>query len=84
MQALSNLATTLDFDFPSRELYSTQLPNFALLSTLLVDLELVYEEDENIDAAFSCGLLDSITDHCDATRVETRVSTDKPQVELCS
>lgn len=83
VQALSKLATTLDFEFPSWELDPAKSPNFSLSSTLLVDLELVDEEEEDVDinATLSCGFLESTNVHRDVTfagGVKIRVSIDEP------
>lgn len=49
-QPLSDLATALDFEFPSRGLHSTHSPHFTLPLTLAVGLELVDEEDADIES----------------------------------
>lgn len=85
-QALMDLATTLDFEFPSRELESAQLSNFVLLSTPPIDLDQVQgEEDADIDVGFSWDLLDSVNIPCDAAlkgEVEIWFSTDEQRASL--
>lgn len=80
------MATALDIEFLSQELETAQLPNFVLLSTPPVDLELVDEKDDaDMDATFSCGLLDYINIPHDTNltgEAEIRVLIDKQLVEL--
>lgn len=62
-------------------------PNFALLSTLPVDLKLVNKEDVDMKAIFSCGVLDCTTFYQDVIStggIESKVLINEPQVELGS